>query len=297
MSIEVQDWRTQPERGVAWVMRACVVVALTAGRGVMRLFVPLIAAYFTVAAGPARAASRTYLTRALARPVGLLDVWRHFANFGAVILDRIYLLNDELNRFDVVIHGEEIVLDIAARGQGCLLLGAHFGSFEILRAAGRRHSGLRVSIGMFEENARKISAALSAINPALDLDVIPLGRADSMTRIEQRLRAGSFVGLLADRGLTNDRLRRRPFLGHEAGFPLGPFRVASMLDVPVVFMFGVYRGGNRYEVTFERATDHLGADGANAARAARLLDHYVERLESQCRDAPFNWFNFYDFWR
>jgi predicted LPLAT superfamily acyltransferase len=296
MSIEVQDWRTQPERGVAWVMRACVVVALTAGRGVMRLLVPVIALYFTLAAKPARRASRAYLARVLPHRPGLFDVWRHFASFGTVILDRVYLLNDELRRFDVAIHGEETVLEIAARGQGCMLLGAHFGSFEILRAAGRRHSGLRVSIGMFEENARKISAALSAINPALELDVIALGRADSMTRIEQRLRAGSFVGLLADRGLTNDRLRRRPFLGDEAGFPLGPFRVASMLDVPVVFMFGVYRGGNRYDVSFERATDQLG-EGVHTVRASRLLDHYVERLEEHCRKAPFNWFNFYDFWR
>ncbi|MDB5365483.1 MAG: acyl-CoA synthetase [Rhodospirillales bacterium] len=293
----LQSWRSQPERGVAWVMRACVVVALTAGRGVMRLFVPLIALYFTVAAGSARRASRAYLARVLPRPPGLFDVWRHFATFGAVILDRVYLLNDELKRFDVAIHGEESVLDVGRRGKGCLLLGAHFGSFEILRAAGRRHAGLRVSLGMFEENARKISAALTAINPGLNMDVIALGRADSMTRIEQRLREGAFVGLLADRGLTNDRLRRRAFLGAEAGFPLGPFRVASMLDVPVVFMFGIYRGGRRYEVLFETATEHLGADASHSARGARLLDHYAERLEFHCRDAPFNWFNFYDFWR
>jgi predicted LPLAT superfamily acyltransferase len=295
--VELQSWRSQPERGVAWVMRAGVVVALTAGRGFMRLFVPLVALYFTVAAASARRASRAYLARVLPRRPGAVDVWRHFATFGSVILDRIYLLNDELNRFEVAIHGEEAVLEIGRRGKGCLLLGAHFGSFEILRATGRRHTDLRVSLGMFEENARKISAALTAINPSLNMDVIALGRPDSMTRIEQRLREGSFVGLLADRGLTRDRLRRRPFLGAEAGFPLGPFRIASMLDVPVVFMFGIYRGGRRYDVLFETATEQLGLPATHSARGARLLDHYVERLEFHCREAPFNWFNFYDFWR
>jgi predicted LPLAT superfamily acyltransferase len=28
-----------------------------------------------------------------------------------------------------------------------------------------------------------------------------------------------------------------------------------------------------------------------------LLLRYVERLEHYCRLAPYNWFNFYDFWR
>jgi predicted LPLAT superfamily acyltransferase len=26
------------------------------------------------------------------------------------------------------------------------------------------------------------------------------------------------------------------------------------------------------------------------------MRHYVARLEHFCRDAPYNWFNFYDFW-
>jgi len=28
-----------------------------------------------------------------------------------------------------------------------------------------------------------------------------------------------------------------------------------------------------------------------------VLRRYAERLEHYCRIAPYNWFNFYDFWR
>ena len=33
------------------------------------------------------------------------------------------------------------------------------------------------------------------------------------------------------------------------------------------------------------------------AAEKRTLLGYVERLEAYCRMAPFNWFNFYDFWQ
>ena len=71
-----------------------------------------------------------------------------------------------------------------------------------------------------------------------------------------------------------------------------------MLKRPIALMFGIYRGGNRYEVHFERlaAADEFSGRRRDEA-AERLLRRYVERLEHYCRSAPYNWFNFYDFWR
>ena len=34
----------------------------------------------------------------------------------------------------------------------------------------------------------------------------------------------------------------------------------------------------------------------SAARLDGMMRRYVARLEHYCREAPFNWFNFYDFW-
>jgi predicted LPLAT superfamily acyltransferase len=57
-------------------------------------------------------------------------------------------------------------------------------------------------------------------------------------------------------------------------------------------MFGLYRGGRSCEVHFERLTPV----GEETISVDQLLDRYVDRLEHYCRQAPFNWFNFYDFW-
>ena len=115
------------------------------------------------------------------------------------MLDRIFLLNNQNRLFDIHIEGEDIVRSLAERHEGCLLFGAHLGSFEVLRTLGRAQPDLKVSMVMYEDNARKTNAALNAINPSLALDVIALGRSHSLITISQRLNEGHFCGVLADR--------------------------------------------------------------------------------------------------
>jgi predicted LPLAT superfamily acyltransferase len=103
--------------------------------------------------------------------------------------------------------------------------------------------------------------------------------------------------VLADRNVDGKDLARYPFLGAPAGFPQGPFRMAMLLNCPVVMMVGRYRGGRTYEVFFEslaEASDARAQD--SAARLDDMMRRYVARLEHYCRETPFNWFNFYDFW-
>lgn len=290
-----QLWLQRSERGTASVIRLIVWIALHLGRPATRALLWPICAYFVAFSPQSRAASRDYLSRILGRSPRLGDLFRHHFTFAGCILDRVYLLNDQLDLFDIEVHGEQTVLDAVGAGEGCFLFGAHLGSFEVLRALGRRQPGLKVSLVMYEDNARKINAALNAINPALAMDIIPLGRSGSMIGVEERLAKGHCVGLLVDRSVKGEGMERRNFLGAPANFPLGPFRMAALLKRPVVVMFGLYRGGRRYEVHFEHLTQASGA-GRETVSADRLMDLYVARLEHYCRQAPFNWFNFYDFW-
>jgi predicted LPLAT superfamily acyltransferase len=69
------------------------------------------------------------------------------------------------------------------------------------------------------------------------------------------------------------------------------------LHVPVVLAFGLYRGGKRYDLHFERIEFELPRD--RRARAAALEDvaqRFADRLAHFARQAPYNWFNLYDFW-
>jgi predicted LPLAT superfamily acyltransferase len=289
------DWSSRREIGSMTVLRVAVRVALRLGRPVTRLLLVPVCIGFAIAHTRARAASRDYLTRVLGRPPRSREVLKHFFTFGTTVLDRIYLLNDDARRFEITINGEEIVTEILAQRGGCLLLGAHHGSFEVLRQVGRSQPDLHVSLAMYEETGRKIGAALNAINPHLAPRIIGLGTAGAMIAIRDCLEHGGFVGMLADRTLPADTTIKLDFLGAPAAFPAGPARLAALLQPSVVLMVGLFRGGNRYEIHFERLTPATWTQ-PDLADTTRLVVRYVARLEHYCRVAPYNWFNFFNFW-
>ena len=290
-------WLRSQERGSALAVRFIVWLALLLGRPVMRRLLTPICCYFLIFSVRARVASRAYLTQALGRHATVMDVYRHYSSFASCVLDRVYLLKGGIDRFNIEIHGEEIVNNIASCGTGCILLGAHIGSFEVLRAIGRRRPDVRVRMVMFQENAQKVSRVLNALNPELAQDIITLGQLGTFVTIRDALEAGNFVGLLADRGLTEEAHVVVPFLGRPARFPGDPIRMTAILGKPVVLMIGLHRGGNRYEIHFERFTAAEALPRRpSPAEIQDCVRQYVERLEHYCRLAPYNWFNFYDVW-
>jgi predicted LPLAT superfamily acyltransferase len=291
------EWIARPERSNTTAMRFIAWVARRLGRPVARLLLYPICLYFLAFSAQARSASRKYLAKVLGREPTLGDSYRHYLTFAATILDRVYLIDDQVSRFDVRTHGADIVDEMMAGGAGCFLVGAHLGSFEIIRAVGRTR-GLRVSMVMYEENARKLGSVLAAINPGLRVEIIALGRVDSILKVQAALARGDIVGMLGDRTIGSEKTVSCPFLGETAAFPTGPLRVAAMLRRPVALMIGLHRGGNRYDVHFERLADLSRSDRAQRDRAIEeSLRHYAGRLEHYCRQAPYNWFNFYDFWK
>lgn len=290
-------WARQPERSNTFMLQVMTWISLRLGRRIARGVLHLIAGYFFIFSPASRRASRDYLQRALARPVRWRDQYRHFFTFAATIHDRVYLINRRFDLFDVEVHGEEALRRMLAAGQGVFLLGAHLGSFEVIRALGRKNPELRVAMLMHEDNAQKINAMLAAINPAALQDIIGLGHVDSMLHVRERLDQGGVVGMLADRTLGDDTLQPVQILGTPTQLPVGPFRMAALLKRPVIFMTGLYLGGNRYAIHFDPLADFSSVEqGQRDVAVTAALTRYASLIDHYCRKAPYNWFNFFDFW-
>jgi predicted LPLAT superfamily acyltransferase len=290
------EWASRPERSRRWAMWLAVRVAFLLGRRASRLVLVFICLWFLLLSPSDRAASRRYLRKALGREAGIVDVYRHFHAFGAVILDRMYLLAGQFGRFDVRVHGEEIVAALRDTGEGGLLLGAHLGSFEIIRFLGREKCPVPVRLVMYKEHARNLNSVLDAVDPTCALPVIALGTIDSMLQVAEALGQGEFVGILADRNIEGEGTAPCTFFGEPARLPVGPFRLAAMLRQPLILMVGLYRGGNRYDIHFEMLEDLREAGRGREQLVRETMQKYAARLEHYCRQAPYNWFNFYDYW-
>jgi len=301
-SATAASWAGQRERSNLPALRAMRWIAVAAGRRATRWLLHPIAFYFFLASRGPRRHSRRYLERALGRPPTWRDGYRHVHTFCATVLDRVYLLREQFDEFTFEASGREVILEPAARGEGLLACGAHLGSFEALRMVGV-DKGLKVAMIMYEDNARLINDTLAAIAPNAELHTIPLGRVDAMLALRRWLEDGGLGGMLADRTLPGNNPQRSktvvlPFLGVPARFADGPFRLAALLRRKVVFMAGLYRGGNRYDLRFSELADFSTATSAGERDAliGAALARYVATLEAMCREAPYNWFNFFDFW-
>lgn len=290
-------WEDQRERGNRFAVTLIRWIALHLGRGIARALLYPISFYFLLKAAPQRQASRRYLSRVTGEPVGWNQVLRHFFCFSATILDRIFLLAGRHREFDVRIHGEQRIRDRLAAGHGFLLLGSHLGSFEISRALAieQEHFPLRVLMSLGHNQV--VTELLDALNPAIARSVIPLGTPQTLLAVKESLDKGYAVGLLGDRCHRGESSVSCRFLGGTVRFPTGPLTLAAITGVPVVLVFGLYRGGNRYDLHFEELAELVPRAVARQDESLRIwIQRYADRLEHYTRLAPYNWFNFFDLW-
>ena len=293
-------WQESKERSTPFTLLTIRWIALHLGRPVARSLLYPISLYFLLFATPQRRASQQYLTRVLKRKATWLDSAKHIHTFASTILDRVYLLTGQFDKLDISFPAENIPLSYSKNGVGCLLLGSHIGSFEVLRSYAVSNYPLPIKILMYEQQAPMIVQVLNALNADVADTLISLdGSPSGLLKVKEAIDSGTTVGLLGDRilGEGNDKTVICTLLGEPVKMSTAPVLLASALKVPLIVFFGVYLGGNRYKIQFE-----LLAEEVILKRKTRKQDiqaytqKYVDILEKQMLETPYNWFNFYDYW-
>lgn len=298
-AVMAEPWTTRPERSYAWSLRLIVGLARLVGRPVMRILLHTVVFYYVLLAPGARAASRDYLTRVLGGPPTWRQIYRHFYSFSATILDRVYIFSGQASQLRVRPHNRELLERQHTAKKGAIVLVAHLGSYEVLRVLGAERGGLRLRVMMDGAAGAKTNAAIHAINPELTNNIIDTSGSDvdRILKIKAALDDGEMLCLMADRHYPGERVADCRFLDGVAAFPLSPWLLAGVLQVPVILAFGLYRGGNLYDLYFEEFARQVRVPRAQRQQAAaEYAQNYADRLAHYTREAPFNWFNFYAFW-
>ena len=294
---KIQDWLYRKERGSPFLIRFIAWLAVTVGRGPTRLLLHPIALYFLICAPRQRRQSQAFLNHALDRPARIGDSYRHFLCFASTILDRVYFLTDRSDLLQVEYQGLEALDAVRMQGRGAVLVGAHFGSFDAMRALAIGRPEFKLKVLMHVGAESRISAILHTLNPHLKEMIIPLGQSGSMLRVNECLKQGDWICVLGDRVVMEGKTRAVPFLGQSADFPVSPWILAAVSKAPVVMFAGVYLGGNRYQVKFRLLSEgNISGPGERDTAFQTEVDTYVRTLEDWVRAHPYNWFNFYDFW-
>ena len=150
-----------------------------------------------------------------------------------VALDRVFFLRRKFRPYEVNRTGQHHLQALADNKKGAILLGAHLGSFEAMRAQAKTEALPLNIVGHFD-NAKMINALLEALDPEMAAKVIHVGE-DPMAFAHQVMAAiegGHMVAILGDRVGLNDKSVEVDFFGQKAAFPTGPFMLAAAPKMP-----------------------------------------------------------------
>lgn len=293
-----ETWLSQGERGTLLGIRLFYWTATVLGRTPARIIVRLIALWYALFGRGVVRASRHWLETVLERKPSFGDIYRHFLYFAQTIADRLFLVQGKTEAFTTTRTGDHHMQRALADRTGAILLGAHVGSFEAMRADSTNINVPLTIVGHFE-NAKMINQLLSELNPEAAARVIHItpDSVDFIFGIKQCIERGELLGTMGDRVGLNEKNVEVMFFGRKARFPTGPFVLASVLKCPVFLTLGLYSEPNHYALHCEPLVEHVVLSRKHREQDLQQhVQHYASRLEHYCRQAPYNWFNFYDFW-
>lgn len=303
---ESSHWSQLSEAGGLMGMRFLFGCFKLGGRPLFKLVLAPVILYFFLFRTQARGASLDYLRRvqdAGGLPRNARLHWlslQHFWQFGNALVDKLAVWLGQITRDQVQIHGDEIIYQLRAKQQGCLLVISHLGNFEICRCLSSRHPGMRLTVLMHTKHAQKFNRLMQEQAGASQVDIVQVSEITPATAmmLSERIERGEFVAIAGDRvAITNpENSLVVDFLGDKALLPMGPFTLGGILRAPMVSLFCL-REAQGYGIYFKQLSDDQPVPRRQRQQhLQQLAQAYARELEHHCLRCPLQWFNFFDFW-
>jgi len=254
-------------------------------------------------------------------PLGPL---RHIVSFSLTLVEKIQSWGGKFQFRNIHFQNDDVedLIKELENGKGVFVITSHMGNTELLRGlANLNRTGVSrktpVTAIIDTKVNENFSRMLKELNPQSNFDIINASEIGSHTVIllEDKLAAGTMVTIAGDRtaagthaggthaGGSSARGKNFmiPFLGEEAPFSPGIFYLAVLLNAPVYFLFALRRGDlsikPEYDMYVHKSTMSFECSRKERLEKSSLLaQSFTELLEKYCKKAPFQWYNFFDFW-
>lgn len=306
---KTQHWSSFKERGSTFGIEFLVFIYRLFGRHVFKIFLIPVMFYFYLTGKEARLSSWEYLDNLNSDAGNEKQTgWAKFKNgfklyftFGMAILDKFdaWLGKVKLENINIatpLAHQE--LLD----AKGSVILSSHLGNMEVCRAifsSGENKKPLNVIT--YNKHTPSFNNFLQKVNAEAAVNFIHIGDfgPDDTIKLKQKIEDGESVVIFADRTSVNNpnSVHQVDFLGKKAPFALGPFALASIMDCQVFLMFCIKENG-RYNAHIEKFNDPVKVKRKErAAHYQNMIERFAQRLGYYCHKAPYQWFNFFDFWK
>jgi len=189
--------------------------------------------------------------------------------------------------------------ELAASGQGFVLVTAHLGAWEVGSMLPEARDGRRIHVvreaetdpraqrfieGLIRQRGGELYTTHFAENPQLGVDLL------------DALRRGEIVALQGDRPRAGGRTAEVSLFGRSFHLPVGPAALARAAGVPLVPVFVAREGRLRYRCWLQRPI-HVARSADRRRDVGEALARFAADLEAAIRRDPHQWFCFRALWR
>jgi lauroyl/myristoyl acyltransferase len=221
---------------------------------------------------------------------------RQFHEYGRQVVDlwRCRSGRPELTpRFSTLDRDAELLRPLVSGGRGLLLVSAHVGNFE-MGAAALRALGIPAAVLGQPELDPAVHRMRLEVRSRLGVESIDTGSSlATALRVRDAIERGLIVALAADRAFAEDSVRV-PFFGRETPFLRSPALLARVCGAPILPAFFLRNPDGSYRGVFGTL---LSSDASAPVEedARRLMASVAADVEAVVRQAPEQWFNFFDY--
>jgi len=302
-------WSKFKERGSLFGIEVLIFIYRLFGRGVFKFVLVPVMFYFYLTGKEARIGSWQYLDN-LNQDAGrepkqgwakFKDGFRLYFAFGMAILDKFDAWLGKVNIDDIVIPDQEAYQELLD-AKGSVIFSSHLGNMEVCRAIFSIGDNKRpLNVITYNEHTPSFNNFLKKVNAESAVNFIHIADfgIDDTIKLKQKIEDGESVVIFADRTSVNNpnSVHYADFLGQPAPFAVGPFALATIMDCDVFLMFCIKEQG-KYAAHIEKfASPTKVKRKERAAHFQGMTEHFAQRLGYYCHKAPYQWFNFFNFWQ
>jgi predicted LPLAT superfamily acyltransferase len=302
-------WASKKERGSVYGIQFLLFLYRMFGKLVFKIVLTPVMVYFYLTGRNARQAiwqffdnldahqglpKKTFLTKFVAG-------FKVFFSFGLAIVDKFDAWLGKVKFEDIDLIADEHYKELSS-GKGGIILSGHLGNMEVCRAVFSQEDHKRpLNIITYIDHAKSFNKILKSLDPDSYISFIHIDQfgPDDSIRLKQKVENGELIVIFADRISVNNPNSANyvSFLGKDAAFPIGPFALASVMECPIFTIFCLKEKG-RYKAYIEKLSDTVKvARKDRNAYFIKLTERFALQLEKYAKIAPYQWYNFFDFWQ
>ena len=242
-----------------------------------------------------------------------ISPFKQILSFALCIMEKMEGWLGNYHYDDLVTHDDDLkfLQNQLELGNGALLIGSHLGNIELLRSLssfGENGISRKISVTAIMElkSTEQFNRTLKEVNPNVDFQVIDPERigVNTIVELQEQIEHGGLVVITGDRTSARARSRiiREKFLGKDADFPYGVFVLALLLKAPTYYVFGLRTKTAslrpKYHIFVEKSkVDFESPRSKRDEKIHALCKEFVVKLEKYCVQFPYQWYNFYNFWK